>query len=61
MAVAFSALAATASAFPTLGVPPGAQAGLPIELRADGFTPGGYPGIILWDGVEAHRIFIRGR
>jgi hypothetical protein len=51
--------AAPALAFPTLAPSPRmANAGTTVALTGDGFTPGGYPGIVLWDGREAGRIFI---
>ena len=35
-----------------------AAAGGRMELSGSGFTPGGYPGLVLWDGIAVERIRI---
>jgi hypothetical protein len=55
---AFSLDAGLASAATLTANPFSANAGVTIRLEGSGFTPGGYPGIVLWDGREVERFFI---
>jgi hypothetical protein len=50
--------AGMASAATLTANPSSANAGATIRLDGSAFTPGGYPGIVLWDGREVERFFI---